>query len=641
MDGKSLTLQMNSLNESLERWFCELEYRGFLNRNTIEKIPIADSLNCISANTVTAAISVPHFYSASVDGIAVLSSSTFSATATTPLTLKIGEDAQFIDTGMPILPGFDAVVPIEDVKLKSIEGVEITGSYAPWENVRPLGEEMAAQEVILPANHRIRSFDIAALFAGGHSHIDVVRKTRIGILPVGSALVPTGSIPAVGQAMETSSQILSNTVLQWGAHPILVDIVDENLVELSKKVDMIKSDVDLLCIIGGPSLGTALIADMLNRKGELICYGLQIKPGMSTCLGIIDDCPIIGLPGYAMSAYIAFNHFAKPVIYKKLGINAPDKKIFKAYLSRTVRSPEDVDEFIRASLGYVDNMPVAVPISRGANILMSLVRADGIIHISNKKSKIQAGELVNVELLRPRNDLKNKVFMAGSYDICFDILRNEILRQNPDIILYNSNVGSMRGLIALKAGFCHLSGIHFFDDETGEFNIPIVKMFLDDMPLILVNLLHRQLGFLVNKGNPKNILNFEDLTRPDVKLTNRIRGSGTRMILDYYLKKNKIEINRIKGYPDEAHTHLTLASAIASGHADVGLGISAAAKASNLDFIPLIPERMDFVIPKKYLNTYSIKSLLSIIGSEKFKKEISMLDGYSTEMTGNIVYEIG
>lgn len=641
MDGRILTLQMNSLDESLERWFCELEYRGFLNRNSTEKIPITDSLNCISANTITAAISVPHFYSASVDGIAVLSSSTFSATASNPLTLKIGDDAQFIDTGMPILPGFDAVVPIEDVKLKSIEDVEITGSYAPWENVRPLGEEMAAQEVILPSNHRIRSFDIAALFAGGHSYIDIVKKPGIGILPIGSTLVPTGSLPDVGQAMETSSQILSNTALQWGANPILIDIVDENLVELSKKVDRIKKDIDLLCIIGGSSLGTALIADMLDRKGELISYGLQIKPGMSTCLGIMDDCPIIGLPGNAMSAYIAFDYFAKPVIYRKLGINAPEKKIFKAYLSRDIKSPKYVDEFIRASLGYVDNMPVAVPISRGANILMSLVRADGIIHINSRKSKIKAGELVNVELLRPRDDLENKIFMAGSYDMCFDILRNEIQRQNPDIVLYNSNVGSMRGLIALKAGFCHLSGIHFFDDETGEFNIPIVKMFLADMPLIMVNLLHRQLGFIVKKGNPKEIFEFEDLTMPDVKLINRIRGSGTRMILDYYLKKNKIEINRIKGYADEAHTHLTLASAVASGHADVGLGISAAAKASGLDFIPLIPERMDFVIPKKFLNTYAMKSLLGTIAGEKFKKEVSMLDGYSTEMTGKVVYEIG
>jgi len=641
MDGRSLTLQMNSLSESLERWFCELEYRSLIKRNLTERIPVADSLGYISAYTITAEVAVPHFYSASVDGIAVLSSSTFSATASNPLTLKIGKTAQFIGTGMPIPQGFDAVVPIEVVKLKSIEEVEISGSYAPWENVRPLGEEMTAQEVIIPANHRIRAFDIAALFSGGHSYIDVVKKPRIGILPVGSSLVPTGSLPGVGQSMETSSQILSNTALQWGADPILIEIVDENMADLSEKVDRIKNDIDLLCIIGGSSLGTALIADMLDRKDELICYGLQIKPGMSTCLGIIDNCPVIGLPGYAMSAYIAYDKFAKPVVYRKLGINLPDRKVFKAYLSRTIKSPRNVDEFIRTSLGYVDNMPVAVPISRGANILMSLVRADGIIHVNRNRSKIKAGELVKVELLRDREDLENKIFIAGSYDVCFDILRNNLQERYPDIVLYNSNVGSMRGLIALKAGFCHISGIHFFDDETGEFNTPMVKMFLSDMPLIMLNFFHRQLGFIVRKGNPKNILKFEDLTRPDVKLMNRIRGSGTRTILDYYLKKNKIEINKIKGYADEVHTHLTLASAIASGNADVGLGISPAAKASGLDFIPLIPERMDFVIPKKFLSTYPIKSFLSVISSEKFKGEASLLDGYSTEMTGKIIYEIG
>ena len=635
----SLIIEANSLEETLERWFCDLEYRGFMKRNPPETIHVCSSLDRITASPAIAVHSSPHFYSASVDGIAIVSSKTYGTNSMNPLVLKMGRDALFVDTGTPIPSGFDTVAPIEEIRFRSIEEVEVIKTYAPWENVRPLGEEVAAKEVIIPANHRIRPFDIAALFTGGLSEVNVLKRPRIGIIAIGSSLVPTGFTPSKGQSMETSSQILINLAKQWGAEPVQYEIVPEDATEVSAVIKESVDFVDLLCVIAGPSMGTQLVARVINNMGDLLSYGIQMKPGMSACLGVIDNCPVMGLPGYPMSGFLVFDLFAKPLIHKKMGVEPPCRDIVKAYLSKTIHSAYGVNEYIRTSLGIVDHVPVATPISRGANILMSLVRADGLIRVDSETTKINIGEPVQVELLKKQSDIHNKIMIAGTHDICFDILNNQLQKNFQDFSINLSNVGSMHGLAALDAGYCHIASIHLFDPETGEYNIPYVKRFLPDIPVVLMNLFHRSLGFLVPKGNPKDINSFSDLSRDDVKIVNRIRGSGTRQILDYHLKKNNLEINEIKGYTDEAHTHLNLAAAVASGFADVGLGILTAARASDLDYIPVIRERLDLIIPRKFMSSNLVENLFKTVNSEAFKKEVEALGGYDTQLTGEIIFQ--
>ncbi len=636
----SVILEANSLEETLERWGCELEFRGFMNLNPPEEIQICDSLERITASPAIAVHSSPHFYSASADGIAILSSKTYGAAETNPLVVHMGKDAQFVDTGTPIPPGFDTVAPIEEIRFRSIEEVEVNRNYAPWENVRPLGEELAAKEIIIPSNHRIRPFDIAALYTGGLTTVNVIKKPRIGIVAVGSSLVPIGEEPLDGQSLETSSQILINLARQWGAESVKYEIVPEDINEISGIISKATTEVDLLCIIAGPSRGTRLIAKIINTEGELLAYGLKVKPGMSACLGVVNNCPVMGLPGYPMSAFLIFDLFAKPAIHRKMGVEPSCRNVVKAYLSRTIQSPLGVREYIRTSLGDVDGLPVAAPISRGANILMSLVRADGLIKVEADRKEIKTGEPVQVELLKNYADIQKIVMITGTHDICFDILNNRLQQRCHDVCINQSNVGSMHGIIALKAGYCHIASIHLFDDETGEYNTPIVKRFLSDLPLIMVNFFHRSLGFIVPKGNPKQIKTFHDLTREDVKMVNRIRGAGTRLVLDYHLKKNGIGVNEVRGYTLEAHTHLNLATVVASGNADVGLGILAAAKASGLDFIPVIKEKLDLVIPRKFLNTYPVTCLLETLTSESFKREVDTLDGYDTSSMGKVTFEI-
>lgn len=634
-----LNFDLNTLEETLERWFLQMKFHNSLRENPPETVQVADSLGRVTARPVFAVHPSPSFYAASVDGIAVLSSKTFGVSPHNPLKLKIGKNAHFVDTGSIMPEGTDAVVPIEKVKFQSIEEVVITNFLAPWENVRPLGEEVAAKEVILPAHHKIRPLDVAAMCMGSVTKLEVTAKPKVGIIPIGTGLLQVGSKPRAGKMIETSSQIISKEVVKLGGEPIVHEIIPEKVEDLIKAFSEMVSQTDMILAIAGPKMGTRPIAWILQQRGELITYGVLVKPGMSSCFGIIRGVPVIGLPGYAMSTFIIFKLFGHPVIFRKLGIKQPPRKTIRAYLSRNINSPDGVDEFIRVSLAEVDNLPVAAPLSRGAHVLMSLVRADGMVRVKPDQTDVRAGEVVEVETLREFPHTRKKVLISGTHDLSFDLMRNELQKKYSDVSMFTDNVGSMRGLMALKAGYCHIASIHLFDDETGEFNIPFVRKFLFDIPLLVVNIFFRRLGFIVAKGNPLNITGFEDLIRDDVRVINRIRGSGTRTVFDYYLKKHNIDLNRVTGYAKEAHNHLNLAAAVASKNADVGLGILEAAKATGLDFIPLIPEKLDFVVPRKFLKDYPVRCILKIISSGKFKEEVEALGGYDVSHTGKIVYE--
>jgi len=198
----------------------------------------------------------------------------------------------------------------------------------------------------------------------------------------------------------------------------------------------------------------------------------------------------------------------------------------------------------------------------------------------------------------------------------------------------------MGALIAIKKGEAHIGGTHLLDIETGQYNVPFIKRLLPEKKVVLINLVYRIQGFIVKKGNPKNIKGFEDLIREDVIFINRQAGSGTRLLLDKNLKELGINFSKIKGYENEEYTHMGVAQAVASGRADVGLGILAAAKALDLDFIPVTEERYDLLIAKEFINSEMIKALLDIIkNDEEFRKAVLSLGGYDIRDMGKIIYE--
>lgn len=628
------------LEEALERWFNELEFKGLGGTGPTEEIEVVEALGRVSAQSVMARRPSPHYYAAAVDGLAVKSTTTFGAAPENPVRIQLGKEGNFVDTGSPLPAGTDTVVPLSEVHFVNVEEVELHQPSAPWRNVSPTGEDMEAAEIIVPNHRRIRPPDMGAMLRGGVNRIKVRVRPRVGLIPVGSNLVPPGVEPQVGQRVESITTILGGLCRQLGAEPQVFGIVPERLEDLAAALHSgAIGGLDLLVIVSGRSHGTAVPAAWLASQGALLLYGANIKPGQSVTLGVVGTVPVIGIPGNSVSSYITFDLFARPLIARRLGFRDTGDVRVPAVLGQSIVSPHGTDEFLRVNLADVDRRRIAIPISRGADIVTSLVRANGILHVPAEVEAMSEGTTVQVQLMEPSASSEGNILLMGTYDPVFDLLRNALARRHPEVSLQSANLGSGGGLDGLTRGYCHVAAIHLFDDATGSYNVPFVQAAMPDVPLVLVNLFRRDLGFIVSRGNPKNIQTFDDLSQPGVTFVNRQHGSGTRVLIDHHLRRAGIDTNGVKGYQTETYTHMSLAATVASGAADVGIGIATVARALDLDFVPVIAEQLDLVIPRRHLKTYPLQCLLNVLRSAEFKADIDSLRHYDTEATGRIVYE--
>jgi putative molybdopterin biosynthesis protein len=331
--------------------------------------------------------------------------------------------------------------------------------------------------------------------------------------------------------------------------------------------------------------------------------------------------------------------FAKPLVYKWQGLKAEEPPKIRAKLSRQIASALGHEEFVRVKIGKVGNNFIATPVSRGAGVLMSLVRADGFLRIPAMSEGIGAGTEINVDIIRTQADIESTIVCIGSHDNALDLLANALKKRYPGLSLSSAHVGSMGGLMALKRGEAHVAGTHLLDEETGDYNIPFIKKLLSDKKIVLINLVFREQGLLVLKGNPKNIKGFKDLTRDEVVFVNRQAGAGTRLLTDKCLKELGIGPKDIRGYEREEYTHMGVASAVLTGVADTGLAILASAVALGLDFIPVAKERYDLAIPGEFFETGMIQGLLKIIREDvEFKEMVVNLGGYDVSDMGKVIY---
>ena len=322
-----------------------------------------------------------------------------------------------------------------------------------------------------------------------------------------------------------------------------------------------------------------------------------------------------------------------------LGTPGQPRERTEAVISRKVHSSLGEDEFLRVRLGRVGERTVASPIQRGAGVVMSLVRADGIVTVPRFSEGVDAGELVEVELLRPLESLDTTVVAIGSHDVTLDLIASELRRVDPRLTLASTNVGSLGGLLALQRGEAHLAGTHLLDEKTGEYNDSFVRRYVPNEDIVLVTLVHRVQGLIVSPGNPMSIESLNDLTRGDIRFVNRQRGSGTRVLFDYLLRQGGITPDDVSGYEREEYTHLAVAAAVAGGVADVGAGVLSAARALEMDFVPLSTERYDLAIPKQHYESNLLEPFLTLIRSDDFKRQVDALGGYDTTSTGLVAGE--
>ncbi|MDK2865695.1 MAG: molybdopterin molybdotransferase [Clostridiales bacterium] len=599
----------------------------------IEYVPIRDSLNRVTASAVKAVVSSPSYHCAAMDGIAVKSADTFGASERLPKKLTPAQYV-YVNTGNPMPKTCDAVIMIEDVVELAENCVQIIEPAHEWQHVRVVGEDIAQGEMIITSQHRIRPVDLGALISAGIEEVPVYARPRVGILPTGSEIVERADSIQEGFIIDSNSSVIEGLALELGALPKRYAPVPDDYDTLKTHILKALSENDLLLVNAGSSAGTKdFTAKIIEELGEVMIHGIALKPGKPTILGNVNGKGVIGLPGYPVSAYFAFETFVKPMLETYLGFSNVQKTA-QAVLTQRVVSSLKHEELVRVTLGSVEDKIIATPLNRGAGATMSLVKADGIVRIPRHVEGLESGTEVTVDLMRPLQDVMPRIVVIGSHDIIIDDIQDKMP-------LASSHVGSMGGIMALKRGECHLAPIHLLDEKTGEYNIAYLRRYFPAEEVALIEGVKRLQGLIVKKGNPKGIETFEDLTRDDVIFVNRQRGSGTRQLLDYQLKDRKIDAEAIAGYTRELTTHLGVAVAVASEGIDVGLGVYAAAKAMNLDFIPLGFESYDFAVRKTFLTDERCKRFVAVLASDGFADAVEKLGGYALENPGRIKWNGG
>jgi putative molybdopterin biosynthesis protein len=602
-----------------------------------ETVPVAQSLGRVLAEPLYAKRSSPPFHCAAMDGIAVSAETTYGATEEAPKTLKVGEGVFFVNTGNPLPEGADAVIMIEDVHVMDDERVEIREAAYPWQHVRAIGEDLIATEMAFQENHRITAYDLGALLASGYREVNVRRKPCVLIVPTGSELVepdPSGDRSAPG-IIESNSYVLSALVFQDGGNPVRHPIIRDDPRLIREALLSKMGQADLILILAGSSAGSEdYTRSIIEESGEVLIHGVSIMPGKPTLLGRFKDRPIVGIPGYPVSAIIAYEELVSPMIHQALHITHPERPRIQAFPTRKIPSKLGTEEFLRVNLGKIGDRFFAAPLPRGSGMITSLTKAEGILRIPALLEGIDEKEPVEVELLKPLDEITNTVVMVGSHDLTLDLLANLLGKAYPPVFLSSQHVGSLGGILAIKNGFCHIAGSHLLDPETGEYNFPYIRQYLKEQEVRVITLVTREQGLFVRKGNPKRIKTLEDLTRRETTFINRQKGSGTRILLDHTLKTLGLDGKQIRGYEKEEFTHMAVASSVAGGIADAGLGILSAAKALDLDFIPVATERYDLLIPSIYYEEANIQKVIQAIRSNEFVETVRLMGGYDVSRTG-------
>jgi putative molybdopterin biosynthesis protein len=424
-------------------------------------------------------------------------------------------------------------------------------------------------------------------------------------------------------------------VTEDGGVPIRHSIVKDDPKKIEEALLSHQGEVDLILMIAGSSAGSEdYTRPIIEGSGEVLVHGLAIMPGKPTLIGRFKDRPIIGIPGYPVSAIIAYEEVVRPLLYESLHLPKPERPKIKALPTVKIPSKLGTEEFLRVKVGKVGKGFYATPLPRGSGMITSLTKADGIIRIPMLSEGLTENEETEVELLRPVKEILNTVVMVGSHDLTLDLLANQLGKFYPPIFFSSHAVGSLGGILAIRNGVCHMAGLHLLDPETGEYNLPHIRSHLGGIDLKVIHLVWREQGLMVRKGNPKKIQGLKDLLQSDVTFINRQNGSGTRILLEHTLKTLSLKGNQIRGYEKDEFTHMAVASTVASGMADVGMGILPAARALGLDFIPIAKERYDLIIPSIYFEDEKIQRVIETIRSKEFKAEVLRMGGYDVSKTG-------
>lgn len=633
MSDRNIYLKTVPVPEAVETAIKALDREALIK---IETVPVHEALNRVTAKAITARCSSPTYHSAAMDGFAVKSESTFAAREGQPVTLDKDSQCIAVNTGNPLPEGMDAVIMIENV-VDSGGSISIESPAFPWQHVRRIGEDIVATEMLLPRNHTISPFDIGALLSAGIYEIQVYEKIRMTFIPTGDEVLPflDRPTPKPGEVIESNSQVFKGLAagldIEFTALPPVQDREDR----LKKAVKKALGDSHIVVVGAGSSAGSKdFTRKIFQDLGEVLVHGIAVMPGKPTVLGTAQGRLLVGAPGYPVSSVVCFEDILTPVISWLSGRYEPERHKVDVKLARRTPSKPGQEEIVRLAVGKVGKDYIGVPLARGAGMITTLTKAQGFTRVPAVSEGVEMGDSVQVELFSTRSALNKVLMHVGSHDNTLDMLGDMLMGAQTPLRLVSTHAGSMGGLTALKNGMALFAGAHLFDPESGDFNFPFLNKYLPGLEVTVFNLAIRHQGFIVPKRNPKNISGIESLSGGNINFINRQRGAGTRILFDHHMKKAGLKPDDIAGYDREEFTHMTVAANVLTGAADCGLGIYAAARALDLDFVPLALERYDLIIPNEYLDDVRVRTLINLIRSEQVKEEISNLGGYDTPLTG-------
>src|SRR6476659_9428730 len=412
--------------EALAAWRAACAAAGCPERVEAVRLGLHEAVGRVTAEPVWATRSSPSFDASAMDGIAVRAADTIGASESTPVFVEL--DAYVVlDTGDPMPDGFDAVVMREHVHYDDAGRAEVRSAVAPYQHVRSIGEDVSATELLLPTGHRLRAVDVAAAAAAGAVEVVVHRAPVVAVLPTGDEIRPVGTEPAPGVILDTNSLMLAAQAEAVGCTAWRSPIVPDDPEALAEAVRDATTRADLVIVVAGSSAGRDdHTASVVERAGTLAVHGVAVRPGHPVVLGVVDAKPVLGAPGYPVSASLTFDIFAAPLLAELEGAAASPRPTVPARLARKLASTIGMDDWVRVRLGRVGGALVASPLPRGAGVLTSLVRADGLLVVPSGVEGHHAGEEVEIELLRSLTQIERTIVAIGSHDMILDLAASQL-----------------------------------------------------------------------------------------------------------------------------------------------------------------------------------------------------------------------
>jgi len=609
-------LELRSLAEALT-----LLKTSFDPPRRTERVPLMQAAGRVAAVPIFAKYSVPEVNISAMDGIAVRSRDTLGASNRNPVIL---EHCKRVNTGNIIPPEFDAVVMIEDV-WEAGSHYQIRRAAVPWQHVRPAGEDIKENKLVIPRGHLIRPFDIGALATYGFTSIEAL-AVNIGIIPTGSELVPLGVRPGPGQVVESNTVMAQVFLSQTGARCTRLPIVPDDPDLIREALRKAVQENDLVLISAGSSAGTRDFTEGVIRSlGELIFHGVAVKPGKPVMLGKVDGKPVLGLPGYPLAAQTVLREFAAPLL-ESWGFAPAPKYPVMARLAQPLTSDPGFDELVPLFVGRIGKTLYGMPHGKGAGVQMATVKANGYTHIPAPVEGYEAGTEHEVFLTTDPGSIERTFFFTGTLDPALEELAN--LAHDKGLFIHATNPGNTAGFLALGSNTCHAAPLVLPAQPLSN-GYPALLKSLAIEDLIFIHIAGIEMGIASRDG-----LGIADLSH--ARFINTRRDTPSRTVLDNLLAAEGIDPSTVNGYRQEVHGPPAVAAAIRNGFADAGICTSGIASASGLHFVPVSREDYELAMRQEIFSDPRIALLLDLIRSPAYRTILKKSGGYTISRTGMV-----